>query len=320
MGLKARHAASMKRSPYASLTSTWIIRSAQPQMSRRSQASTARDIVGIVARLPWWGGVLLAIGFYLLLHSFSNRPVPGDIRAGEMAVFAVLSVVTTVGQYLLPFLCLAGAATSAYHRAKCRKLLRSATGNDATQAIAGMDWRDFEKLLAEGFRRRGFQARETGGGADGGIDLVLQKGREKFLVQCKHWRAFNVGVDVVRELYGVMAASGATGGYVVTSGKFTQPAVDFAAGRNIELLDGSLLQAFLRDSNATVTSARNTSHTETLRQASGERTSNLACPSCGKPMIRRTAKRGANAGSDFWGCTDYPNCRHTRPIEEAPIG
>jgi restriction system protein len=46
---------------------------------------------------------------------------------------------------------------------------------------------------------------ETGGGGpDGGVDLVLRKpggnGSEKFLVQCKQWRALKVGVDVVREL------------------------------------------------------------------------------------------------------------------------
>ena len=38
---------------------------------------------------------------------------------------------------------------------------------------------------------------------------MLRKDREKFLVQCKQWKAFKVGVTVVRELYGVMAAHGA---------------------------------------------------------------------------------------------------------------
>ena len=33
---------------------------------------------------------------------------------------------------------------------------------------------------------------------------------EKFLVQCKQGKAYIVGVDVVRELYGVMAAKGAS--------------------------------------------------------------------------------------------------------------
>ena len=33
------------------------------------------------------------------------------------------------------------------------------------------------------------------------------------------------------------------------------------------------------------------------------------CPKCGKQMIKRIAKNGANAGHDFWGCSDYPSCR-----------
>jgi restriction system protein len=38
------------------------------------------------------------------------------------------------------------------------------------------------------------------------------------------------------------------------------------------------------------------------------------CPNCGRDMVGRTAKRGANAGSQFWGCSQYPRCRGTRPI------
>jgi four helix bundle suffix protein len=33
------------------------------------------------------------------------------------------------------------------------------------------------------------------------------------------------------------------------------------------------------------------------------------CPRCGKLMVLRTAKTGKNAGSQFWGCSDYPNCK-----------
>jgi len=38
------------------------------------------------------------------------------------------------------------------------------------------------------------------------------------------------------------------------------------------------------------------------------------CPSCGKPMILRTSKRGANAGNQFWGCSTYPACKGTRNL------
>jgi restriction system protein len=39
------------------------------------------------------------------------------------------------------------------------------------------------------------------------------------------------------------------------------------------------------------------------------------CPQCGQPMALRTAKKGANAGSQFWGCSAYPNCRATLSLD-----
>lgn len=39
------------------------------------------------------------------------------------------------------------------------------------------------------------------------------------------------------------------------------------------------------------------------------------CPDCGKPMARRKAKSGKNAGKEFWGCTGYPECKGVREVE-----
>ena len=39
------------------------------------------------------------------------------------------------------------------------------------------------------------------------------------------------------------------------------------------------------------------------------------CPKCGNPMVLRTARKGANAGSQFWGCCGYPECKGARQIE-----
>ncbi|WP_395752245.1 hypothetical protein [Prosthecobacter sp.] len=39
-----------------------------------------------------------------------------------------------------------------------------------------------------------------------------------------------------------------------------------------------------------------------------------SCPVCARTMVRRTAKRGANAGADFWGCAQYPACGGTRSM------
>ena len=38
------------------------------------------------------------------------------------------------------------------------------------------------------------------------------------------------------------------------------------------------------------------------------------CPLCGKPMIKRVAKKGTNSGKDFWSCSAYPTCNGTRRI------
>jgi hypothetical protein len=44
------------------------------------------------------------------------------------------------------------------------------------------------------------------------------------------------------------------------------------------------------------------------------RSSPPICSKCGSPMVKRTAKRGANAGNQFWGCSSYPKCRNIEKI------
>lgn len=39
------------------------------------------------------------------------------------------------------------------------------------------------------------------------------------------------------------------------------------------------------------------------------------CPDCGELMALRTARQGKNEGSQFWGCTAYPKCKGTTPLE-----
>lgn len=38
------------------------------------------------------------------------------------------------------------------------------------------------------------------------------------------------------------------------------------------------------------------------------------CPTCNGLMAKRKARRGANAGNEFCGCSNYPSCRGTRSI------
>ena len=38
------------------------------------------------------------------------------------------------------------------------------------------------------------------------------------------------------------------------------------------------------------------------------------CPMCDVPMVKRSVRRGPRAGQQFWGCSNFPMCRTTRPL------
>ena len=40
----------------------------------------------------------------------------------------------------------------------------------------------------------------------------------------------------------------------------------------------------------------------------------FVCPKCGGKLVIRTARKGANAGSQFYGCFNYPNCKYTKDL------
>lgn len=285
-------------------------------MGRRRRSGLADDIIGIAAALPWWVGVLLAVVAYGFLHQHAGVEVqvsgiPGT--AGSMVAAQLTKILAFYGQFLVPPLLVVGALVSFLRHRKRSGLIGNVAGDGNGDALLRLNWQDFELLVGEAFRMKGFSVSETGGGgADGGIDLELRKDGEVFLVQCKQWRAFRVSVEIVRELFGVMAARGAVGGFVVTSGVFTSAAQSFAKGRNIELIDGKALQAMIGKANnangAAVTTTVPVSKIGVPTQ-SDCRTAEPSCPRCGSTMVKRVAKQGANAGGTFWGCARYPKCR-----------
>ena len=319
----------------------------------RGGRSGAGSVIDGVALLPWWAGIGLALATHVLFDRLATPPA-GPMQAGQMGVFAqhaLVAGVAGVARWGVPSLCLLGALVSFLRRRKRRALLGSVTRSDAALALEGMSWRDFELLVGESFRRQGYQVVEQGGArADGGVDLILRKDHETFLVQCKHWKAFKVGVGVVRELFGVMAARGATGGFVVTSGSFTAEAKAFVDGRNVTLVDGPALARRIRevgartpesttgmarvkttptaeptqDTRATMSTAKATATATatTTMAAPHERPAAMAtttaaetpptCPTCQSAMVRRMARTGPRAGASFWGCSRFPSCRGTR--------
>lgn len=285
-------------------------------MGRRRKEGGAEVIMGLIATLPWWGGVAVAIASYVIFHALSVAPAAASLKPGQTGGFAVRAMVASLSyalQFVIPLLSIVAAGISFARARKREGLVEQVAQSPGTASLNGMTWLEFELLVGESFRLQGYAVTEHGGAApDGGVDLVLRKGNEIFLVQCKQWKAYKVSVEVVRELYGVMAARGAAGGFVVTSGTFTSDAREFAAGLNVKLIDGPRLFGLIQQAKASLTRGSRGVAPETRTVPSAAAQAPVGCPSCGSNMMLRTAKKGSNAGAQFWGCSTYPACKATR--------
>lgn len=92
--------------------------------------------------------------------------------------------------------------------------------------------RKFEEIVAELLADRGYDVTLTAPSGDGGHDIFAAQrtdlGSFLYLVECKRWAPDRpVGVEVVRNLYGVVAAAQATAGIVVTTSRFTRGAHEY---------------------------------------------------------------------------------------------
>jgi restriction system protein len=251
-----------------------------------------RSILDDLITLPWWVNLVLAavvyvgLKYYLPTTEFSSPAIQSMSKAFSGFAGLIASLFVLI------------AAISAYHAWRKGELLDRQT---SVKSIKALGWKDFEYLVSEAYRRQGYAVREnTRGGADGGIDLVLEKDGARTLVQCKNWRTSRVGVSTVRELYGVVTAEGAAAGILVCSGHYTKDALAFAEGKPLTLIDGPALSRLIGE-------------VQTAPRIETE-PADTACPVCRSPMVLRTARRGKNAGRNFWGCSRFPECRGTREV------
>ncbi len=167
--------------------------------------------------------------------------------------------------------------------------------------LRALSWKEFEALVADAYRSHDWSVRETGalngGGPDGGVDLVMRRAGEVVAVQCKRWRMRDVGVDKARELQGALDDCGAQRGILVTCGRFTTAAEEYAQRNGMQLVDGDRLLALLPGS------------TFTAQEQSPIAQPALSCPHCHAEMVMRSGRYGR-----FWGCRQYPHCRGTRQL------
>jgi restriction system protein len=172
------------------------------------------------------------------------------------------------------------------------------------ELLKRLDWRRFEELCAAYFEIQGFRTDLAYSGVDGGVDIkVYEQGAKSasIIVQCKPWNAYRVGIKPVRELRSVMASGSVGEGVLVTSGKFTQEARDFAGKEKISLIDGTELLGKIGELVPEKSLAL-------LKVATQGDFLTPTCPTCAIKMISR---KSTTHGRAYWGCRNYPGCKQT---------
>lgn len=258
------------------------------------------SIINLLIAAPWWVSVIFSAVIY-----FSLGIVLPSLTM-ESAVFSGLQSGLTNFAHWIALFFLIPAPLSYFNTARKRKLLDNQRGIDS---IRNLDWKAFEELVGEAYRRQGYQVIEnSSGGADGGVDLRLIKGGKTTLVQCKQWRSQSVGVKTVREMYGVMVAERAVEVIIVCTGSFTHDANRFAEGKPIKLVTGNQLESLVASVQSTPKEHL------VIQQAVMDTAKPELCPRCSSKLVLRKAKRGANAGNEFYGCETFPKCRYTKAL------
>lgn len=268
----------------------------------------------IFRQVPAWVTIVIVAASYPVLRWLLPLLTHGSPSALIFSAFA-------------PWLTLALILIALYAEGDKFRRCRLLTRQRNLETLQEMTWLEFEHLVGEIYRRQGYRIEEKGGsGPDGGVDVVLRRNGEMVLVQCKRWRNQQVGVSPVRELRGVVANEKATRGIFVASGGYTQAALSEAGGQPpLELIDGPQLLKLAQEVQAKPTQVQQPPQVQQpfpvqpvvppvdAAQSVSE-PAEPVCPRCGSVMKQKTARQGANAGSGFWGCSQFPHCRGTRQI------
>lgn len=294
----------------------------ESNMARRKKESGLDSFFNFLVEMPSWIGPICAAVFFIGFR-FVIPALLGGIGDPEDPMAKTFdATLIPISTKLAPLACFGVLLIWAMAEAKKftnRRRLDNQTGLDS---IGDLTWQEFEELVAEYYRRQGYQVQITGStGGDGGVDIHLHRNAQTTLVQCKQWKTWKVDVKVVRELRGVMASQQAEHGIIVTYGRFTADAVEFANDSGITLVGGEELARMIHsvqrkprkaEVDTKATTATGTTAMPQLSPAQSQAAP--SCPQCGTAMVQRTAKRGTNAGSQFWGCPRYPACKGTRAM------
>lgn len=229
----------------------------------------------------WWLTVLLFAVCGGIATPLVGLIFPASYHPGDVGIGVLIGALIGLGLVLV-----------ARERDRSRAAAIDDTGSIA--ALRRKTWGEFEILVGEAVRRKGYLVKQRGGfQRDHGMDLIAEQGTEKVVIQCKHWLRWKVHEDVVKILYADIKTQEFTEGWLVTCGQFTSYAVQWARGKPIRLVDGHGLVELIGSGSEL------TSQTPATRKV-GESAFPPTCPNCGSRLEHLTNHYDQ---SRFWGCS-----------------
>ncbi len=175
------------------------------------------SLFAVLSRSPWWLSLVIAAA----LFGVTGLLLP------QMAAFAAGA----------PFLVI--AAYAAWRQMKTPSPRRVA---EVLERLRALPWEQFSTLIAEAYRRQGYEVVALDGGA---ADYELRKDASVSVVGCRRWKVAQTGVAPLRELVKVRQTRGARQCVYVVAGKLSANAQVFARHNGIELLSGEDLAKLL---------------------------------------------------------------------------
>ena len=168
------------------------------------------SVFAVLLRSPWW--VSLGIGTGLALVAAALVPDP-------YRTAGVLSA--------LPFIVIAGIAAWRQSR-----LPSSARVLATQQAVNGMAWGDFAKLLEQAFQRDNYVVQR---GTRDGVDFEIEREGRKMVVCARRWKSARTGLEALRALQAAREDIGVPDALYIGLGELTDTARPFAATHRIAI-------------------------------------------------------------------------------------
>jgi restriction system protein len=127
-------------------------------MTHKNNLTAATPFLGLLVRLPWWVGVCLALVAFVVLDRLDEPPASASAR-----------LLGSVGQVLVPLLCLLAAAVSAWRRRMAMEAWHPTVVPDTPEPLYTPAQPDFEDTVPPCPLCNGAMERRIArGGADDG--------------------------------------------------------------------------------------------------------------------------------------------------------